>query len=322
MSHELKHPLNLINVNAELLMRLPEAQALPAVQRAAATIRRTVQSQARIIDDLLDMSRTNTGKLAVNRVPLLLGEAIQPCMAWALAEARSKGVRLYAEGLAEPVLIDGDPVRVEQIAWNLLSNAIKFTRSGGSVTVRLSHDDEEALLEVIDTGRGIAPAFLPQVFEMFRQADAATTRDEGGLGIGLALVKSLVELHGGRVAAESAGRGEGTTMRVWLPMHQRTEFGELDEAAAKSSRGEPSPAPRVLLVDDTARHARDLRLPARARGRAGHAGEQRRGGAGAGRDRGLRPGDLRRRHAGHGRLPDDRRDAQAARAPPACRRSP
>ena len=134
MSHELKHPLNLINVNAELLMVLPEAQALPAVQRAAATIRRTVQGQARIIDDLLDMSRTNTGKLAVNRVPLLLGEAIQPCMAWALAEARSKGVRLYAEGLAEPVLIDGDPVRIEQIAWNLLSNAIKFTRSGGSVT--------------------------------------------------------------------------------------------------------------------------------------------------------------------------------------------
>ncbi len=127
MSHELKHPLNLITVNAELLTVLPEAQDLPAVQRAAATIRRTVQGQARIIDDLLDMSRTNAGKLAVNRVPLLLGEAIQPCMAWALAEARSKGVRLYVEGLAEPILIDGDPVRIEQIAWNLLSNAIKFT---------------------------------------------------------------------------------------------------------------------------------------------------------------------------------------------------
>ncbi|MEO5881957.1 MAG: chemotaxis protein CheB, partial [Caldimonas sp.] len=180
MSHELKHPLNLINVNAELLMVLPEAQGLPAVQRAVATIRRTVQGQARIIDDLLDMSRTNAGRLAVNRVPLLLAEAIQPCIAWALAEARSKGVRLYAEGLDDPTLIDGDPVRVEQIAWNLLSNAIKFSRSGGSVTVRLSHDDEEALLEVVDTGRGIAPSFLPQVFDMFRQAEAATTRDEGG----------------------------------------------------------------------------------------------------------------------------------------------
>ena len=250
MSHELKHPLNLINVNAELLTVLPEAQSLPAVQRAAATIRRTVQGQARIIDDLLDMSRTNAGKLAVNRVPLLLGEAIQPCMAWAVAEARSKGVRLYAEGLAEPVLIDGDPVRVEQIAWNLLSNAIKFTRSGGSVTVRLSHDDDEALLEVIDTGRGISPAFLPQVFQMFRQADAATTRDEGGLGIGLALVKSLVELHGGRVAAESAGRGRGTTMRVWLPIHQPTGFGELD-MAEETNPGRTIAGSRVLLVDDT-----------------------------------------------------------------------
>jgi two-component system CheB/CheR fusion protein len=251
MSHELKHPLNLITVNAELLAVLPEAQDLPAVQRAAATIRRTVQGQARIIDDLLDMSRTNAGKLAVNRVPLLLGEAIQPCMAWALAEARGKGVRLYVEGLADPIVIDGDPVRIEQIAWNLLSNAIKFTRTGGSVTVRLSHDDEEALLEVIDTGRGIAPAFLPQVFEMFRQADPATTRDEGGLGIGLALVKSLVELHGGRVAAESAGRGRGTTLRVWLPMHQRTGFGELDEAE-EATPGRTVAGSRVLLVDDTA----------------------------------------------------------------------
>ncbi len=163
-------------------------------------------------------------------------------MAWALAEARSKGVRLYVEGLAEPVLIDGDPVRIEQIVWNLLSNAVKFTRSGGSVAVRLSHDDEEALLDVTDTGRGIAPEFLPQVFEMFSQADAATTRDEGGLGIGLALVQSLVELHGGRVAAESAGRGAGTTLRVWLPLHQPTGFGELD-AAEEAERDEPSPAP-------------------------------------------------------------------------------
>ena len=116
--------------------------------------------------------------------------------------------------------------------------------------MRLSHDDEEALLEVVDTGRGIAPAFLPQVFEMFRQADAATTRDEGGLGIGLALVKSLVELHGGRVAAESAGRGRGTTLRVWLPMHQRTGFGELDEAE-EATPGRTIAGSRVLLVDDT-----------------------------------------------------------------------
>jgi two-component system CheB/CheR fusion protein len=250
MSHELKHPLNLINVNAQLLTTLPEAQSLPAVMRAARTIQRTVQGQARIIDDLLDMSRTNIGKLAVNRVPLLLLEAIQPCMTWALAESRSKDVRLYAKGFDEPILIDGDPVRVEQIAWNLLSNAIKFSRSGGSIAVRVSQDGQEALLQVTDSGRGIAPAFLPHVFEMFKQADAPTTRGEGGLGIGLALVKSIAELHGGRVAAESAGPGRGSTFKVWLPLHQSTDFAPLDGHSAAPARS--LAGTRILLVDDAA----------------------------------------------------------------------
>jgi two-component system CheB/CheR fusion protein len=249
MSHELKHPLNLINVNAQLLMALPEAQGLPAVMRSARTIQRAVQGQARIIDDLIDMSRSNVGKLAVDCAPLLLLEAIQPCMAWALAESRSKGVRLYAEGFEEPILIDGDAVRVEQIAWNLLSNAIKFSRSGGSIVVRVSLDGDDALLEVTDSGRGIAPAFLPHVFEMFKQADAATTRGEGGLGIGLALVKALVELHGGRVAAESEGAGRGSIFKVWLPIHEHTGLAEL--AADESVPQRTVAGTRILLVDDT-----------------------------------------------------------------------
>jgi two-component system CheB/CheR fusion protein len=248
MSHELKHPLNLINVNAQLLTTLPEAQTLPAVMRAAQTIQRTVQGQAHIIDDLLDMSRTNVGKLAVNRVPLLLLEAIQPCMTWALAESRGKGVQLYAEGFDDPILVDGDPVRVEQIAWNLLSNAIKFSRSGGSIVVRVSRDGEDALLQVTDTGRGIAPVFLPHLFEMFKQAEAPTTRGEGGLGIGLALVKSLAELHGGRVAAESEGPGRGATFRVWLPLHRATEFSPREGAGSATPRS--LVGMRVLLVDD------------------------------------------------------------------------
>ena len=249
MSHELKHPLNLINVNAQLLTTLPEAQGLPSVLRAARTIQRTVQGQARIIDDLLDMSRSNTGKLALNRVPLLLSEAIQSCMTWALAEARAKGLRLFIEGFDDPIVVDGDATRVEQIAWNLVSNAIKFSRSGSAITVRTLRDGEDALLEVVDGGRGISAAFLPHVFEMFKQADAPTTRGEGGLGIGLALVKNLAELHGGRVDVLSEGEGRGATFRVWLPMHRRTDFAPLSDAADGKS---PLAGVRVLLVDDTA----------------------------------------------------------------------
>ena len=250
MSHELKHPLNLINVNAQVLTTLPEAQGMPSVLRAARTIQRTVQGQARIIDDLLDMSRTNSGKLALNRVPLLLSEAIQSCMTWALAESRAKGVRLFIEGFDDPIVVDGDPVRIEQIAWNLVSNAIKFSRSGGSITVRILRDGEDALLEVVDGGRGISSTFLPHVFEMFKQADAATTRGEGGLGIGLALVKNLAELHGGRVDVSSGGEGLGARFRVWLPMHQHTDFSPLTDDGLEVRS--PLDKVRVLLVDDTA----------------------------------------------------------------------
>ena len=250
MSHELKHPLNLINVNAQVLATLPEAQGLPAVLRAARTIQRAVQGQARIIDDLLDMSRTNAGKLALNRVPLLLSEAIQSCMAWALAESRAKGMRLVVEGFDDPIVVDGDPIRIEQIAWNLLSNAIKFGRAGGSITVRLSRDGDDARLEVADAGRGISDAFLPHVFEMFKQADAATTRGEGGLGIGLALVKNLAELHGGRVEVSSEGEGRGATFRVWLPMRQHTGCSPLVDGAGDA--GTVLDGVRILLIDDTA----------------------------------------------------------------------
>jgi len=248
MSHELKHPLNLISVNAQLLTTLPEAKKIPAVVRAARTIQRTVMSQGRIIDDLLDMSRVNTGKLTVNRVPLVLGEAVQPAVNWAISEARERGIRLFAEGLDEPLTVDGDATRIEQIAWNLLSNAIKFSRPGGTIRVRLREQSGQAVFEVSDNGRGISAEFLPHVFQMFKQADSATRRGEGGLGIGLAMVKSLTELHGGHVELDS-GEGRGATFRVLLPLHQSSDFAALDsgDSAAPSSLA----GLRVLLVDDT-----------------------------------------------------------------------
>jgi two-component system CheB/CheR fusion protein len=250
MSHELKHPLNLISVNAQLLATMPEVQDIAPVMRVAKTIQRTVMSQGRIIDDLLDMSRLNTGKLTVNRVPLVLGETIQPAVNWAVAEARTRSVRVLVQGLDEPLIVDGDATRIEQIAWNLLSNAIKFSPTGGTIQVHLGRRGGEAMLCVSDSGRGIDPEFLPHVFELFKQADSTTRRNEGGLGIGLAMVKSLSELHGGRVEAESGGRGAGATFRIFLPLHESSDFAPL-----VGSREVLSPHDlaglRILLADDT-----------------------------------------------------------------------
>jgi two-component system CheB/CheR fusion protein len=247
MSHELKHPLNLINVNAQLLTTLPEAQALPKVMRVARTILRTVTGQARIIDDLLDLSRIDSGKLTFNRAPVLVVEALQSCLTWALAEAREKGLRLYTEGFDEPLVVEGDATRIEQIAWNLLSNALKYNRPGGSVVVRLVRAGAIAQLEVSDSGRGIDPAFLPHVFQMFRQAEQATTRQYGGLGIGLALVRSLVLLHGGTVEATSEGLGKGATFFVRLPLDGATPTTPLE---APSQPAGTLAGKRLLLVDD------------------------------------------------------------------------
>ena len=231
-------------------MTLPEAQI--AAGRDARGARRSsarVQGQARIIDDLLDMSRTNAGKLAVNRVPLLLLEAIQPCMTLGAGRvARARASRLYAEGFDDPIHVDGDPVRIEQIAWNLLSNAIKFTAAGGKIVVRVVARRRRCAApghrQRPRHRAGVPAACLRDVPAGRRGDDARRGRPGHRPGD---WCKSLVELHGGRVDAESAGPGRGATFKVWLPLHQETDFAPLDEAGAGSGR---SPALRVLLVDD------------------------------------------------------------------------
>lgn len=249
MSHELKNPLNLIQLNAELLGRLPEARALPAVVRASEIIRKTVLTQAQIIDDLLDLSRMNTGKLSLHREPLDCSATVHTIVEALAGEAADKRIDLAVDVAETPLMIDADRARIEQVVWNLLSNALKFTPGGGRVAVSLGRDTGFARLVVRDSGRGIPPDFLPRVFQMFQQAEPGTARRQGGLGIGLALVKHIVELHGGSVLAESAGSGQGACFTVKLPL---PGHAPLRAAAGEHAEGYVLRGRRVVVVDDDA----------------------------------------------------------------------
>jgi two-component system CheB/CheR fusion protein len=246
LSHELKQPLNLIQLTAEMLSRIPEAATLPAILRGTATIKRMVEGQARIVDDLMDLSRLHTGKLALTHSQLDVSERVGHVVKLMEEEAKQKQINLVLDAPADELIIQGDVIRIEQIIWNLLTNALKFTAAGGSVRVRVWQEDDMACIEITDTGRGIAPEFLPHVFDMFRQANNSTTRQYGGMGIGLALVKELVHSHGGRVGAHSAGEGHSARFRVYLPIAVARRSASPPEASkTRSLVGK-----RVLLVDD------------------------------------------------------------------------
>ena len=231
LSHELRNPLNAIASYASLLESDPEARRSTVVRKAATAIRRNADTQARLVSDLLDLSRLRTGKLAIHRQPVLLGPLVAETAEALRAEAELKAVALEIDTASEPIPAEADPVRVQQIVWNLVQNAVKFTPDGGRVAVRLERDGEAARLDVEDSGQGVAPEFLPRLFEMFSQEEAVEG-PRGGLGIGLALVRQLAELHGGRVRAESQGPGRGACFTVWLPLG-----GSLSPAR----REEPSP---------------------------------------------------------------------------------
>lgn len=224
LSHELRTPLNPILGWARLL-RTREHDAATR-DRALETIERNARLQAQLIEDLLDVSRILQGKLSLNPTAVHWSEAIEAAIETVHLSALAKSIQVQT--YLEPNLgkVNGDPSRLQQIAWNLLSNAIKFTPDNGQVTVRLEqvtqtglpHIPSYAQLTVSDTGKGISPEFLPYVFETFRQADSSITRTFGGLGLGLAIVRHLVELHGGTVAAQSSGEGQGATFTVRLPL--------------------------------------------------------------------------------------------------------
>ena len=243
LSHELKNPLNLILMNTELIARTPETAGSRKLARAVDIIRRTVRTQSQIIDDLLDLSRLHTGKLALSRTALPAKPLIERILEGLRPEASSKKLELSGE--IDDLVVYADAVRLEQIVWNLLSNAVKFTPSRGRIAVRLARDGPCARLEVNDSGMGVESKSIERVFDMFSQADGAmTTRRDGGLGIGLALVKQLAELHEGRVEARSDGLGKGASFAVWLPLFEGRLGGRTQ------STGPTLYGRRVLLVED------------------------------------------------------------------------
>jgi two-component system CheB/CheR fusion protein len=246
VSHELKHPLNLISANTELIGRSAEARQNPTIARAADTIRRTVLGQAQIIDDLLDMSRLRTGKLSITRRPVDIKEVVQRICHTMQDEAERKDIDFRLSVPDEAVSIHADLTRVEQIVWNLVSNALKFTEGDGRIAVELTVDQQYVVLSVTDNGIGIDPAALPSIFEMFEQSRSSAAAVRGGLGIGLSLVKDLVAVHGGEVHAHSAGIGHGATFTVKLPR----VVEPVSDAGGGQDLTTLLQGEHVLLVDD------------------------------------------------------------------------
>jgi len=248
LSHELRSPLNPILGWSKLLQsgKLDKTKT----NQALAAIERNAKLQSELITDLLDVSRILQGKLSLNIYPVDLAATIRGAIETVQLAAQVKSIEIETNLSAGVGHVLGDATRLQQVIWNLVSNAVKFTPEGGRVTVQLEPVGEQAQITVVDTGKGISADFLPYVFDYFRQADASTTRNFGGLGLGLAIVHHLVELHGGTVFAESRGEGLGATFTVNLPKLPIQPF--VKPVANTSKRSPNLSGVRVLVVDDEA----------------------------------------------------------------------
>lgn len=251
LSHELRSPLNPILGWAKLLQsgKLDRQKT----EQALATIERNARLQSQLIEDLLDVSRILQGKLVLYPQPVKLANTIEAAIETVRLAAQVKGIEIQTIFHPDVGQVMGDSARLQQVIWNLLSNAVKFTPSGGKVEIELAQIDNYAQIQVRDTGKGITPEFLPFVFEYFRQEDGSTTRRFGGLGLGLAIVHHLVELHGGTVQAQSPGQELGSTFTVRLPLlkdESEKMGGEKNSFESLSLGLHPLQDIRVLLIDD------------------------------------------------------------------------
>jgi signal transduction histidine kinase len=267
LGHELRNPLGAISNATRVLHQIGDQAT-----RLQDIIGRQTQHLARLLDDLLDVSRLTMGKIALSRRAVDLREVVRDSLG--VLEQEGKTERHEVRVIAEPALVDGDPTRLEQVVRNLLDNALKYTPPGGRVSVTVGRDGEDAVLRVSDTGAGIPAEVLPRVFDLFVQAERSIDRSMGGLGLGLTLVKRLVELHGGSVFAWSAGPDQGSEFVIRLPI--LLEADEPAESAAPSVAA--GPELRVLVVEDNRDAREGLRMLLEAWGhRVEEAGDGQRG---------------------------------------------
>jgi PAS domain S-box-containing protein len=266
VSHELRTPLTSI-LGWSTLLRTPR-MSQDQTQQGLETIQRNAKTQAQVIEDLLDVSRIITGKLRLEIRPIMAGPVVESAIASVRPMAEAKGVGLHAQIAENAGFVTADTGRLQQVIWNLLNNAIKFTPRGGQVRVLVNRADSQIEIIVSDTGQGIRPEFLPHVFDRFRQAESSTTRKHGGLGLGLAIVRHLVELHGGTVTASSAGQGQGATFSVRFPLlpdrrEEADSLAALEEPATNvATAGVLADLEDVkaLIVDDDADTRQLLRV--------------------------------------------------------------
>jgi PAS domain S-box-containing protein len=257
LSHELRTPLNAIVGWAELLKlgNLNEIDSRSAVE----AIDRNARAQAQMISDLLDVARISSGKIRLDVHPVDPSTVVEAALETVMPSIEAKEIRLIKAIDSRATPVSADTGRLQQVIWNLMSNAVKFTPRGGKIEIALERSNSNVTLSVTDNGQGIPPELLPSVFDRFRQGDASTTRNEGGLGLGLAIAKQIVELHGGTIQAESPGKGQGATIRVTLPLtaHKVGERSAVARpnrsalAGVEDTRSRLSGV-RVLIVDDDA----------------------------------------------------------------------